>query len=268
MRILMCNPSYFDIEYEINPWMNVQKKADRKRAHQQWENLYKTIRSCGATIDLVAPGRGLPDMCFTANAGLYYQGRIVLSHFHVIERKGETAYYQAWFEQAGFEVVNRPGYDQVKPYFEGAGDALLAGDVLFAGYGFRSEKKFYEETKEISKSKMILCELADSYYYHIDTCFCPLNEKLAIWCPKAFTPESQKKMASHIELIEVIDEEAKRFACNAVVIGKHVVIPSGCPNLTDDLKKRGFTVHACEVDEYIKSGGACKCLTMRIDGGP
>lgn len=32
MRILMCRPEFFDIEYEINPWMNIRTKADRKRA--------------------------------------------------------------------------------------------------------------------------------------------------------------------------------------------------------------------------------------------
>lgn len=261
----MCRPDYFDIEYEINPWMSIERKVNTKRAVQQWETLCKVIQSCGAQIELVSPARGLPDMCFTANAGLFYKEQIILSHFKVIERKGEISYYQAWFEQTGFKVINRPGFDQINAFFEGAGDALPADGQLFVGYGFRSEKKFYEDAEYLDQKKMVYCELADPYYYHIDTCFCPLNEKQAIWCPHAFTKNSQKRMSGHIELIEVVESEARHFACNAVVIDKHIVVPSGCPQISESLKKQGLTIHACEVDEYIKSGGACKCLTMRID---
>lgn len=265
MKILMCRPDYFDIEYEINPWMSIQRKANTKKAVEQWDKLYETIQKCGAHVELVNPGRALPDMCFTANAGLLYKGRVILANFKVIERKGEVPYYEAWFQKAGFKVVNRPGHDQCFHYFEGAGDALLAGNQLFVGYGFRSEKKFYEEVDFFDRKKMVICELANPYYYHIDTCFCPLNEKQAIWFPGAFTQESQKRMHEHIELIDVVEPEAKRFACNAVVIDQHVIVPSGCPAISENLKRHGWTVHACEVDEYIKSGGACKCLTMRID---
>lgn len=261
----MCRPDFFDIEYEINPWMDVRKKANPKRAMQQWEALHKVIQSCGVHVELVPPARGLPDMCFAANAGLFYKGRIVLANFKVIERKGEVPYFEAWFKKAGFKVINCPGHDQSSAYFEGAGDALVAGDQLFVGYGFRSEKKFYENADYFDHKKMVICELADPYYYHIDTCFCPLNEKQAIWYPGAFTKDAQKKMANHIELIEVVEPEAKRFACNAVVMNKHIAIPSECPQIDKTLEKHGFTVHPCEVDEYIKAGGACKCLTMRLD---
>lgn len=72
-------------------------------------------------------------------------------------------------------------------------------------------------------------------------------------------------MSKSIELFDVDAEEAKRFACNSVVIHKNIIIPSGCPKLYEKLKKIGMTVHPCEVDEYIKAGGACKCLTMRLD---
>lgn len=265
MRILMCRPDYFDIEYEINPWMNIRCKTNTKRAVKQWKILHKTIKACGAKIDLVPPARGLPDMAFTANAGLFYKKKVILSHFKVIERQGEVAYYQAWFENAGFKVINRPGVDQSDAFFEGAGDALLAGKKLFAGWGFRSEKQFYEYAHYLDHKQIIYCQLVDPYFYHIDTCFCPLTARQAIWYPHAFSKDSQKRMEKEIELIEVVKTEARRFACNSIVIDKQVIIPSGCPHLTQNLEKQGFKVHACPVDEYIKAGGACKCLTMRLD---
>jgi len=35
-QILMCPPDHFGIEYEINPWMDRKRGADRERAIAQW----------------------------------------------------------------------------------------------------------------------------------------------------------------------------------------------------------------------------------------
>lgn len=264
MKVLMCRPDYYGIKYEINPWMNIKCQVDHQQALIQWESLCKTIKKCGAEIELVAPIADWPDMVFTANAGLVYQNKIILSHFKFKERQGEIPYFKTWFAKAGFEIKN-PEDHYLPPFFEGAGDALSAGDKLFAGYGFRTERKFYENSPYLHYSKLIYCELKDPYFYHLDTCFCPLNDKLAIWYPAAFTEESQKRMAAEIELIPVIEEEAKQFACNAVVLDKQVILPANCPQISAVLQKRGFKVHACEMNEYLKAGGACKCLTLMLD---
>lgn len=260
MKLLMCRPDYYGVKYEINPWMNVKKKVDHSAASNQWETLYKTILKCGADVTLVTPIADWPDMTFTANAGLLYQDKIILSHFKYKERQGEMPYFEAWFTNAGFETINKPSI-----YFEGAGDALLAGNKLFAGFGFRSERSFYEQASYLDHDKIIYCELTNPYFYHLDTCFCPLDAETAIWYPDAFSKDSQERMAKAIELIPVNKEEAEHFACNAVVINKHIVLPINCPEISTALEKRGFTVHACDMSEFLKAGGASKCLTLRLD---
>ncbi|MEZ6073731.1 MAG: hypothetical protein R3C10_26500 [Pirellulales bacterium] len=72
-RILMCRPSYFGIEYEINPWMNVHSGADAVLAVQQWEGLRRLLVDAGAAIEEITPIAGLPDLVFTANAGLVFR---------------------------------------------------------------------------------------------------------------------------------------------------------------------------------------------------
>lgn len=260
MKLLMCRPDYYGIKYEINPWMNINKKVDHNAAVVQWDALYKTILKCDAEVELVPPNADWPDMTFTANAGLLYQKKIILSHFKYKERQGEMSYFQAWFTEAGFETMNNP-----KQFFEGAGDALIAGEKLFAGFGFRSVRSFYEQAVYLDHQKLVYCHLINPYFYHLDTCFCPLNAELAIWYPPAFTNESQEKMKEQIELIPVIEDEAKRFACNAVVLNKNTILPTECPEITTTLQKRGFTVHSCNMSEFLKAGGASKCLTLRID---
>ncbi len=67
-------------------------------------------------------------------------------------------------------------------------------------------------------------------------------------------------------LIEVAPEEAISFSCNAVVVGRTVVLNEGAPKLAGLLRELGYQVRPLCFSEFIKSGGSAKCLTFRIDG--
>src|SRR5262249_19539948 len=134
-RILMCPPDYYGIEYEINPWMSRSRGANAPKAQMQWQALHDCLRSLGVTIELLKPQPGLPDLVFTANAGLVYKNRFFSSRFRHEARAGETPHFDAWFAEHGFTVEHLPE----GLYFEGAGDALFCGTTLFAGYRIRSD---------------------------------------------------------------------------------------------------------------------------------
>jgi N-dimethylarginine dimethylaminohydrolase len=68
------------------------------------------------------------------------------------------------------------------------------------------------------------------------------------------------------ELIPVDEEEARNFACNAVVLGRSVITNTGCPKLLRELSRRGFTTYETPLSEFVKAGGSAKCLTLRLDG--
>ena len=69
-KLLLCPPEHYGIEYEINPWMNRQQNADPERAAVQWRGLRQKLESLGCRVELLAAQPKLPDMVFTANAGL------------------------------------------------------------------------------------------------------------------------------------------------------------------------------------------------------
>jgi len=69
-RLLLCPPDYYGIEYEINPWMRQTRNAEPELAGAQWNSLRDRLQSLGCEIELLAPQPGLPDLVFTANAGL------------------------------------------------------------------------------------------------------------------------------------------------------------------------------------------------------
>jgi N-dimethylarginine dimethylaminohydrolase len=261
--ILMCPPDYFGIEYEINPWMSRSRGAEPQRAHQQWRALYETLLELGVKVDLMTPQPGLPDLVFTANAGLVFEKRFFSSSFRHEVRARESPHFDAWAEGHGFTVEHLPP----EMFFEGAGDALFCGRTLFAGYRIRSDVRGHHYlAREIGKQVLPL-ELVNSHYYHLDTCFCPLAPGEAIWYPGAFDDYGRRVLEGNIgQLVAVSDEEATRFACNAVVVGRTVITNSGCPRLAADLRNRGYEPRAVELDEFLKAGGSAKCLTLRLDG--
>src|ERR1039458_5236891 len=118
MAILMCRPDHFDIEYEINPWMHVDVAVNRKAAREQWDALYKTFTDLGETVELIPQIDGLPDMVFTANAGVVWNHNVVISRFHHAERQGEEPFWTEAFERLGHQVHTMPK----EISFEGAGD--------------------------------------------------------------------------------------------------------------------------------------------------
>jgi N-dimethylarginine dimethylaminohydrolase len=261
--ILMCPPDFYGIEYEINPWMSRSRASDDEKARAQWHALHDLLVKLGAEIRLMPPERGLPDLVFTANAGLVWNNVVFLARFRHAARQGETAFDDRWFREQGFETVSVPeGFD-----FEGAGDALFCGETLFGGYLIRSDASALQWIAQRIGCRVIPLQLVDQRYYHLDTCFCPLSATEAIYLPAAFDDYGRKALIEHIPaLIPVDADEAERFACNAVVLGRQVVLNTGCPKLADLLAQRGYQTHSTELGEFIKAGGSAKCLTLRLDG--
>ncbi|MCA9119743.1 MAG: amidinotransferase [Planctomycetaceae bacterium] len=262
-RILMCPPEFYGIEYVINPWMNTERQADQPTAASQWNDLRRILGEHGATIELLTPVAGLPDLVFTANAALIYRCRAILSRFRHQQRQGEEEYDAAWLSENGFRVEVLPE----DHFFEGAGDALFCGDTLFAGYRMRSQVSSHQLVAARINRRVLPVELVDPYYYHLDTCFCPLSAEVAAYFPGAFDDYGRQVFREHIPtLIEVDKDEARAFACNAVVIGSTVTTNTGCPFFHEQLRALGFTPVATPLGEFVKAGGSAKCLTLRLDG--
>ncbi|MBY0527676.1 MAG: amidinotransferase [Gemmataceae bacterium] len=262
-RILMCPPDYYGIEYEINPWMSRSRGSDTSLAHQQWHKLHATLGELGVQVELMLPQKGLPDLVFTANAGLVFGKRFFSSRFRHEVRARETPHDDAWFAAHGFTVEHLPE----DMFFEGAGDALFCGPTLFAGYRIRSDVRGHQHLGQAIGKQVLPLELVNPRFYHLDTCFCPIAPDQAIYFPEAFDSYGRKVLETHVpKLLPVVETEAHRFGCNAVVVGRSVIHNSNCPRLAEDLGKWGYTPIAVELDEFLKAGGSAKCLTLRLDG--
>ena len=190
----MCPPDFYGIEYEINPWMNRGDQSDPAHSREQWWALHELLGSLGADVRLMHPVEGFPDLVFTANAGLVCRDKVFLSRFRHEARQGETPLDDDWFRENGFQTITLP--DDLN--FEGAGDALFCGETLFAGYLIRSDAPAMQWVAGEIGCRVIPLQLTDEFFYHLDTCFCPLSDSEAIYHPPAFDEYAQTALAEHV----------------------------------------------------------------------
>jgi N-dimethylarginine dimethylaminohydrolase len=264
-KILMCPPDFFAVDYVINPWMaGHESSLDLDLAKKQWQEL-RDIISEKADVIVMDPQPDLPDMVFTANAGVVYGNKAIASHFMPHERRPEEPHFKKWFRENGYELLD---LDE-KIGFEGAGDCLLdrGGSWLWTGYGFRTEIEAHKEIQKFFGVDLVSIKLTDSRFYHIDTCFCPLTGGFLMYHPPAFDFDSRMAIESRIpaeKRIIVDTKDAGNFACNAVTVGDTVIVNKASDHLKGQLKERGFNMREVELSEFLKAGGSAKCLTLKV----
>ena len=262
---LMCPPRLYDVDYVINPWMagNVHGSS-RTRASEQWQNLYDAVSKVAA-VRLIEPEPGSPDMVFTANAGLERNGTVAISSFFHPERQGEEPHFRRWFQEAGYTLVNIP---RSTP-FEGEGDALFTADGsrLWVGYGPRTLASSHQALRSVWDVEVASLHLIDPRFYHLDTCFAPLKDGFVMYFPEAFDDASLAKIEAYYpeqKRIIVSEVDAACFACNAINVGRTIILNRISRELNARLESLGFTTVQVALSEFMKAGGAAKCLVMKL----
>jgi N-dimethylarginine dimethylaminohydrolase len=262
---LMCPPKLYDVTYVINPWMagNIHASS-QARAAEQWQSLYEAVSKV-AEVQLIEPQPGSPDMVFTANAGLERNGIVAVSSFFHPERQGEEQHFRAWFRNAGYIILDIP---RTAP-FEGEGDALFStdGTRLWAGHGPRTHAASHQALQKVWNIEVTPLHLIDPRFYHLDTCFAPLEGGYLLYFPEAFDQFSLEKIEAFYpseKRIIVTTEDALHFACNAINIGQTIILNQISRELKTQLESNGFNVVQVALSEFLKAGGAAKCLVMKL----
>lgn len=248
--------------------MSREHPVDRVKARTQWGNLRCVLQQNGCEIKTIDPVEGLEDMVFAANqifvgekAG--YGKFAVPSHMLHPSRQREVPFYAEWFRARDFHIIDIAfGED----YLEGHGDLLWDPDhsCIYAGYGFRSTRggvdKFAQAMSEMGIPVLPL-ELVEPYCYHLDTCFCPLNNEAALIFVGAFSSEALAVLHRHWKRVHLLDaEEAHHFMGNGIVINGSYIVSQTTPQLESLLQQEGLTPVHVDTSEFEKSGGSCACM--------
>lgn len=261
---LMCPPDHFEVLYAINPWMDMDKPVDRDLAKAQWRAVRDAIEAAGAKVDVLPARPGLPDMVFTANHGVAKDGVFVPSRLRYEERRAESDHSADWMSRHGFTIL-RAGTETAH---EGSGDCLPWNGDFIAGYGQRSDLASWEDWEDRTGWTIHKIRLVDNRFYHIDLVLCPLDSERAIIAPTGVAADDLPRLLKLVpEPLVLTPQEEVFFMMNSVVIGSTVVMPACNDRVRDILTGWGFSVVVVDVSEFIKAGGAVRCLTMPLDIG-
>lgn len=261
-RLLMCPPDYFDIEYSINPWMDVKNKVNKEKAFAQYEELKTSFKNVGAEVYELTPIKKLPDMIYATNAGYAGNNIFIKANFKAEQRKYEADEAEKFFKRKNYDLV----YFPENITFEGEGDLIRSDTKFFLGYGSRTDLKAAEFISKKIGEKVIPLELINPYFYHLDTCFGPINDELVIINENAFSEISLNKIYDNFNnVITTNSNDNSVLGCNIIVIGKNVFIGEGISEeLKDKIINFGYFINEIDMSEFLKGGGSIKCLTLEI----
>jgi N-dimethylarginine dimethylaminohydrolase len=265
---LMCPPDHFVVEYAINPWMDISTPVDTELAVKQWEGLRETLTGLGHTVHVLPPASTLPDMVYAANGAVTVDGVVYGARFRYPQRTAEAAAHRAWYEST-------PGWRFVAPTEtnEGEGDFAylpgVAGGLLFAGYGYRTEPAAHAEAAEALGRPVVSLRLVDPRYYHLDTALAVLDDTTIAYYPGAFSESSQRILRQLLPDAVLADAtDAGSFGLNLVSDGRNVVLNSESVGMAVKLAAAGYTPVPVELKELAKGGGSIKCCVAELRPAP
>jgi N-dimethylarginine dimethylaminohydrolase len=257
---LMCPPTYFEVVYSINPWMDPNVPVSAERAVEQWARLHDLYVSLGHTVEVMEPVPGLPDLVFAANGGIASGRRALAPRFANPERAPETGYFLAWFQSHGYPEAVVARHNN-----EGEGDVLTDGDRLLAGTGFRTDVSAHTEVADYFGHDVVSLLLVDPRYYHLDTALAVLAPGEIAYLPEAFAPTSRKVLERlYPDAIRVSAQDASVLGLNAVSDGANVAVAAAARGFAAELTARGFRPHPVDMSELAKAGGGAKCCTLEL----
>lgn len=279
-ELMVVSPDYFDVQEAINPHM-LDAKGELNRinldiARKQWQELGRIYTKLGLK-QMVVPGQpGLADMVFCANQSLPFvttdgRKKALLSRMKSPTRHREVAFIGEALAGHGYEVDSHlaRSNDPVLG-LEGMGDALWVPGrrLLLGGYGFRTSRLIYDRIAPLVDADIVLFELKNPKFYHLDTCLSLLDEHSVLACREGFTAQGWdvlKRMFPRVITAPLGEADAPGFACNAFCPDqKHVVIQQGCRETERHLGHAGFVVIAVDTSEFIKSGGSVFCMKLAL----
>jgi N-dimethylarginine dimethylaminohydrolase len=265
---LMVAPEHFRVDYAINPFMDPADQPDPVATRDQWDAIVAAIGDAGGSVEVLPQRPDAPDMVYAMNLGLPLLGAsgpvAVLSHMRYPERRMETGTAAAWFADRGY-ALHTIGRDGVGAHFE-AGDAFAWRGELVVGFGPRTEKLALKHLANDLDVPVRGVRITHPGMYHLDLGFCPLDETRAMVCPAAFDDASARKLLDLVpEPLVLTEAEAMTFCANSIVVGRTVIMPA-CPDrVRAQLEAWELDVVVVGVPEFLKGGGAIRCLTNPLD---
>jgi N-dimethylarginine dimethylaminohydrolase len=278
-RVLVSDARYLEPK-GINAFEHTDDQPDSAAAIAEHEGAVAGFQQIGIQIERVPGPPDCQDGVFTANWGLTWNGRALLSRLPNA-RQGEEPHAEVALKHLGFETK------RASVLFSGQGDAMIiGGERVLIGGGYRTDPTIATEVRDWLGLEPIMVPakpkrhfgfgppvrnkvtgLWDSYYYDIDLAIGVIRPDLIAVCLDALTREGRQAIArlKDVEVIPVDLHEARdNLATNLVSTGQAVVMVDNAPGLAAELRRRNLELILRPNHELKKSGGGFRCSALSL----
>lgn len=263
----------------INAFEDTGVQPNPEAAQAEHATAVAAFEEAGITVEQIASPPDCQDGVFTANWGLTWGGKALLSKLPNLRQDEEPA-AEAALQALGFQT-QRAGV-----LFSGQGDAMIiGGERVLIGNGYRTDPAVANGIQDWLGLEVTVVRarpkrrwygaavrnkvtgLWDSYYYDLDMAVAVIRPDLLAVCFDALTAEGRRaiKGLRDVEIIPVAEHEARNgLACNLVSTGDTVVMSDEAPQLAAHLEGHHLKVIKLSNRELRKSGGGFRCMSLSL----
>ena len=265
----MCPPEHFGVLYEINPWMHREVRGrprpGPRRSGRGWS---PTLRAAGAEVEVHgAAARGLPDLVFTANAGIVNGRPVRAQPLPPPRAPGRDAATTSRGSRSTASTVDELP-DGRRPRGRRRRAAVRRRARCPATASGRDAGAARRTVSTLTGAPCARWSWSTSGCYHLDLTFCPLDDRRAIVAPDGLGPLRPQGGRGARARAARARRTTRRsaFCANSVVVGTNVVMPACPPPRRPPARGVGLRRRrVADVDEFLKAGGGCRCLTLALD---
>lgn len=247
--------------------------VDPSRAREQHDGLTEVYRQHGVMVhELGVAGENLPNSYFCRDTFVVTPMGAVISRPASRQRAGEERLAAAALARIGVPILHTVHGEGT---FEGADVVNVGPDLVFVGRGQRTNLAGAQQVAEVYRAVGVAdVQIVDMPYGcgHIDGMINIVDRDVAVIYPTQLPwPVWESLSRRGYRLIPVPDlaENRNGMAVNMVPLAPGVVVaPKGNHFMRQALNKAGVEVIEVEVDELMKGGGACHCMTGVVHRDP
>ena len=270
--MLSVSPKGFRVESSFNVFTDVANtNINFTLAAAQHANLCRETKA----IVLDAPNQKLPDLVFTANAGLWLprlpEKVVLLSNMKHASRAIETPWLEQQMNMMGIKTIRFP---KAHPY-EGQGESVWfhEGRLLLVGYGYRSTTKTIPALQRllnrvyaaygVEPPFVLGAKMADPKFYHLDIAMAAVSHSACMVHRGSIANIETIKTYVKVHELTTTDD----FALNMVVLPDKIITHA----LKFKKDRRFILKHThqrplveVDVSEFEKSGGSVRCMVLML----
>lgn len=223
----------------------------------------------------------LPDLVFTANAGLSLMGLpervMILPSMKYPQRRRELPYIKDICAKEGIRTVQFP----MSEVFEGQAEAkwFHHGKLLVCTYGYRSTRHSFTVLNQLLKKiyisygrtppKLLVLPVESPYYYHTDIAMLEYAQTSCIVQKDAFSAKSIARLREALgaDHVHVLEDECRddKFCLNTISDGDRLITHKISDHVKHHLERiTKKKVHMIDTSIAQLSGGSVRCMVLDI----